>query len=73
MIDHNQHLGIESGILVAVPIGEADEADSAAVEQAIKTSLHEAEKNGIVGRDITPYILKRVSQLTKGISLKASM
>lgn len=66
-------LGIESGILIANPILKKDEADAIVVEEAIQTSLQEAEKQGITGRDITPFILKRVSQLTKGLSLKASM
>lgn len=33
----------------------------------------EAEKNGITGRDVTPFLLARIAELTEGASLKANI
>ena len=54
-------LGMPNGMLVAVP--NTDPAGEA-VEQAIQETLREADDLGIQGRDVTPYILKRVSEKT---------
>ena len=32
-----------------------------------------AEKNGITGRDVTPFLLARIAELTEGASLNANI
>ena len=59
-------LGMSNGMLVAVP--NNDPAGSS-VEAAIQNALTEASKAGIVGRDVTPFILKNVAENTGGDSL----
>lgn len=66
-------LKIGRSIVVAVPIDSKDEADASIVEKAIQQSLKELELQNIKGRDITPFILGRVSRLTGGHSLKANI
>jgi pseudouridine-5'-phosphate glycosidase len=74
LIDANERLHVGSGMLVAVPIPEADEAaDGAIVEAAIQKALAEVKEAGIAGRDVTPFILKRVNEITQGASLKSSL
>lgn len=69
----SQQLGVPSGMLVCVPIGTADEADGQVVEAAITTALQEADTKHILGKDITPFLLSRISQLTHGLSLKSNI
>jgi pseudouridine-5'-phosphate glycosidase len=54
-------LGLQSGILLAVPIPSSEAASGGQLEAAIQTALAEADKKGIAGREITPYILSRHS------------
>jgi pseudouridine-5'-phosphate glycosidase len=54
-------LGLQSGILLAVPIPASEAASGGQLEAAIQTALAEADKKGIAGREITPYILSRHS------------
>lgn len=65
-------LGIQSGMLLAVSIPPAHALPDAEVEQAIEACLKEAASRGINGKDITPFLLQRISQLTKGRSLAAN-
>ncbi|XP_022103567.1 pseudouridine-metabolizing bifunctional protein C1861.05-like isoform X2 [Acanthaster planci] len=73
LIDYNLSLELGSGILIGVPIPADLAAEGQAIEEAIKTVLQEASDKGIQGKDVTPYILERVNQITKGDSLKANI
>jgi pseudouridine-5'-phosphate glycosidase/sugar/nucleoside kinase (ribokinase family) len=65
-----QELGLSHGMLVAVP--NHDPA-GAQVEDAIRSALAEATEQSIHGHAVTPFILKRVAEMTKGESLKSNM
>ena len=62
-------LGLPNGMLVAVP---NNDPAGEAVEAAIQETIEEANEMGISGRDVTPYILKKVAEKTKGDSLKSN-
>jgi pseudouridine-5'-phosphate glycosidase len=62
-----------SGGILAVPLPAAAEADGIVVGAAIDKALAEATAQGVSGRDITPFLLKRVNELTKGKSLSANL
>jgi len=66
-------MDLGSGMLVAVPVPERDEARHESVERAIQEALREAEAGGIVGAAITPFLLGRIGQLTGGESLAANV
>lgn len=66
-------LGAQNGILVAAPAPVDLALDHDAAEAAIAQATREAEASGIGGKDITPYVLNRVSELTKGASMKANI
>lgn len=66
-------LGLQSGLLLAVPIPEEHAATGQQIEDAIQTAVTEASSKGVTGRDVTPFILQRVNELTKGKSLQASI
>jgi pseudouridine-5'-phosphate glycosidase/pseudouridine kinase len=67
-----RRLGLQHGMLVAVP-NSNDDAAGAAVEVAIQAALVESETLEISGRDLTPFILKRVAEETSGESLKSNV
>ncbi|TNN71704.1 CCR4-NOT transcription complex subunit 4 [Liparis tanakae] len=64
-------LGLQSGVLLAVPIPEEHAAAGQLIEEAIQAAVAEARAKGITGRDVTPFILKMVNELTEGKSLQA--
>lgn len=79
LIRMSNALKLNNGILVAVPnrLDDDDGADGQrfedVIESATKTALKEVEEKGIIGRDITPYILDRVRQITGGQSLTTNI
>ncbi|XP_066505361.1 uncharacterized protein zgc:136858 isoform X2 [Hoplias malabaricus] len=66
-------LGLQSGLLLAVPITEEHAAAGLQIEGAIQAAVAEARLKGITGKYVTPFILQRVSELTKGQSLQANI
>ncbi len=62
-------LGLDNGMLVAVPNHDPAGAN---VEDAIKETLEEADRLGIQGRDVTPFVLQKVSERTDGDSLRSN-
>ena len=42
------------------------------IEKAIQDSLVEADKVGISGRDVTPFVLAKLNEITQGKSLAAN-
>eukprot|EP01118_Nematostelium_gracile_P013601 TRINITY_DN5160_c0_g1_i2.p1 TRINITY_DN5160_c0_g1~~TRINITY_DN5160_c0_g1_i2.p1 ORF type:complete len:665 (+),score=151.36 TRINITY_DN5160_c0_g1_i2:56-2050(+) len=72
-IHANGALQLHTGMVIAVPIDPHDAADGQSIESATQQALNEAKQQGISGRQVTPFILERVNQLTKGDSLRANM
>ena len=66
-------MGMSSSILVAVPPPADVALDSSFVNSAIQTALEEAQKKNVHGQSITPFLLRRVSELTEGSSLTANL
>ena len=66
-------LNLDGGIIIANPIPEEYEAQRENIDKAIEIALFEAEKNGIVGKEVTPYLLDKVKEVTAGESLAANM
>jgi len=66
-------LGLEGGLVVANPIPEAYEMDFDVINEAINVAVLEAEKQGIKGKESTPFLLARVKELTGGDSLESNI
>jgi pseudouridine-5'-phosphate glycosidase len=66
-------LGLPGGQLVANPIPLADEIPSATLAPLIARALSEAEVQGITAKAVTPFLLKRIFELTEGASLRANI
>nr|XP_032516153.1 pseudouridine-metabolizing bifunctional protein C1861.05 [Danaus plexippus plexippus] len=66
-------LQLSSGIVVAVPIPVEHAMDENKIEAAIKSALVDANKLGIQGKEVTPFLLAAVSKATGGESLAANI
>ncbi|WP_342509724.1 pseudouridine-5'-phosphate glycosidase [Sporosarcina sp. FSL K6-2383] len=66
-------LGLKGGAVIANPIPEADAMEESFINGIIKTALDEANANGIAGKDVTPFMLGKVKELTDGKSLDANI
>jgi pseudouridine-5'-phosphate glycosidase len=65
--------GVNVAVLVVVPPPEETSMSQNEMESAVQKALADAEAQNIQGSAITPFLLKRVSELTKGDSLKANL
>jgi pseudouridine-5'-phosphate glycosidase len=66
-------LGLRSAILVTNPVPETDSISASKMEPMIAKASAEAVEQGIHGQALTPFLLGRISELTKGKSLKANL
>ncbi|HHW57827.1 MAG TPA: pseudouridine-5'-phosphate glycosidase [Clostridia bacterium] len=66
-------LGLKGGVLIANPIPEEYALDKAYIDKVIEDALYEAEKRNIKGKEITPFLLDKIKDLTQGKSLKANI
>ena len=73
IISAAEALGARHGILIAVPVPQGRELSAEVAEAAIAQATDEAEAAGVGGKDITPYLLNRVSELTNGASMAANI
>jgi pseudouridine-5'-phosphate glycosidase len=73
MIRARRSLELNSGLLVAVPVPAADAFDAGEAEEAIDRATREANEAGIHGPASTPWLLRRISELTGGRSMKANI
>ena len=66
-------LTIDGGVLVTNPIPVAFELESSVMNEAINLAIIEADNENITGKKITPYLLSKVNEITKGKSLDANI
>ena len=66
-------LSLNGGVLVANPIPIASELESSVMNEAINQAIVEAGNEKITGKKITPYLLSKVNEITKGKSLNANI
>jgi len=66
-------LGLSSALLVTVPPPSDLEIPASQVETQIKEALEEAKKNNITGPAITPFLLLKVNEITKGKSMRVNI
>lgn len=66
-------LGIESAVLVANPVPEAQQLDPEAHDRALAGALEAAERDGVSGPRLTPYLLAALVEATAGAALEANL
>lgn len=66
-------LGLTQAVVVANPISEADELDKALHDSTLASGLAAAADEGVVGKDVTPFLLAWFHEHTHGASLAANV
>ena len=66
-------LGLAGGVLVGNPIPADKGMDNAYMEGVIAEALAEADAAGVHGKNITPFLLAKVKELTGGESFDANV
>lgn len=66
-------MGINSAVLLVVPPPLDDALPDRQMEEAVDQALKDAEEHKITGQEVTPFLLKRVSEITGKTSLKANL
>ena len=66
-------LGIETALLVTVPVPPAAEVPQALLNKILNESLGAAEQSKITGRDLTPFLLARMAERSAGATLHANI
>ena len=66
-------MGGHGGMLVGNPVPRENEIPRARMEEHITEALMAAERDNITGKDVTPYLLDKIFQITEGVSLETNI
>ena len=66
-------MGLNGGMVVAVPIPEEHALASDEIDAVIEDALQEMQRQGITGKDTTPFLLASIAERTGGRSLEANI
>ena len=66
-------LDYKGGMLVVNPIPEEYSMDKAIIDAAIESAIIDAQARGIRGKDVTPFLLAAIKDITDGESLAANI
>ncbi len=72
LIDLQFGLGL-GGVLIGNPIPEADAMDPDFIGRTIDAAILDADREGVSRKALTPYLLKRIIELTGGKSLVSNI
>ena len=70
---HWCELNINTSVIIANPLPEQSAVPHHQIENIIKKAITQAQQNNITGRALTPFLLKRIAELTQGKSMKANL
>ena len=73
IIHSKNQLNLKGGILIVNPIPVESSLDSAFINTIIDEAIEQSVKDGIEGKDVTPYLLKTIVEKTEGRSLDANL
>jgi pseudouridylate synthase len=66
-------LDLEQGILITNPVPREAEIPAAAVRGWLEQAAAEMESAGVQGRDVTPYLLGRLAEISGGRTLESNV
>jgi len=66
-------LGLEGGVLIGNPIPQEYALDFDYMEGVINKALEEADAAGVRGKNITPFLLAKIKEITKGVSFASNV
>ena len=66
-------LGINSALLVAVPVPAPFEVSAEQLQRVLDNALEQAARNGVKGSDVTPFLLSQMAERSSGATLRANI
>jgi len=66
-------LGLAGGVVVSNPVPREAAMDKAEIDAITVQALRDADQQGITGKQVTPFLLNRIKQLTEGRSLATNI
>lgn len=72
MIKVKWELGLDGGILVANPIDRKYSLSKEMIDNVINEAILEMNSLKIIGKEVTPFLLSKINEITKGNSLAAN-
>ena len=66
-------MGFGGGLLIANPVPEKMAMEKTVIDAAIEDALAEADRRGITGKEVTPFLLAQVAEITDGDSLRTNI
>jgi pseudouridine-5'-phosphate glycosidase len=66
-------LGLAGGVVVSNPVPAAAAMDKAEIDAITDQALADAASQGVTGKQVTPFLLNRIKQLTQGRSLATNI
>ena len=70
---HHCSFGSRSALIVANPVPEKDQIPFSEISGVINNAVSEAESLGVMGPDLTPFLLKFLNEKTEGRCLKTNL
>jgi pseudouridine-5'-phosphate glycosidase len=66
-------IGLTGGLVIANPIPVEEEIPAGEITPAIEEAVADAKRQGVAGKDVTPFLLARIGEATQGRSLAANI
>lgn len=73
MLKAKEDIGLKGGAVIANPIPHEYAMDKDLINGVILDAVNEANKLGVKGKDITPFLLDKIQKITEGKSLEANI
>lgn len=73
MMRAQRDLGIDSALLVTVPVPAEFEISQEQLQTVLDQALESATRNGIGGRELTPFLLTQMAERSEGSTLRANI
>jgi pseudouridylate synthase len=73
-VEARRELGTDDrAVLVANPLPEDEQLDPSLHDRVLQEGLAAAERDGVTGKDATPFLLDYLARETEGASLEANV
>jgi pseudouridine-5'-phosphate glycosidase len=73
LVKAQRALKSQSALLITVPVPQEAEVPTELLEQALREAINKAESERVSGRELTPFLLSRMSEVSKGATLRANI
>jgi len=73
LVRAHHDLGVRSAVLLCNPVPRSHEMDASVVAQAVRRCETRAEREGVRGKAVTPFLLSALAEETGGASLEANL